>query len=244
MRLDLFIHAEGFSDSRARAREMIEAGCVCVNGEIVRKASRPVRESDQITVRPLHPFVSRGGVKLAHGLDHFAINPEGLNCLDVGQSTGGFTDVLLSRGAAHVTGVEVGHGQLHESLRTDPRVTFLEKTDSRSLNIGDLPAPVSLIVCDVSFISITKALEGFTRFLAPDGVLIGLFKPQFEVGRAHIGKGGIVQDKAATDAAKLALERWITSQSCTFLGWTISPIAGGDGNQEWLFAARSYSTTQ
>jgi 23S rRNA (cytidine1920-2'-O)/16S rRNA (cytidine1409-2'-O)-methyltransferase len=238
VRLDLFLVAGGHAPTRARARQMIDAACVTVNGSLVTKPAQMVGPSDVVAALPLHHFVSRGGLKLSHALDHFGITAQGQVCLDIGQSTGGFTDVLLRRGADHVIGIEVGHGQLDNGLRADPRVTVFEKADIRTLTPTDIKTSVSLIVCDVSFISLQKALAGIARFFKGQGTLIVLFKPQFEVGRNHIGKGGIVTDLAATVQARLAVQSWVTREGAEFLGWTPSPITGGDGNQEWLFAAR------
>jgi 23S rRNA (cytidine1920-2'-O)/16S rRNA (cytidine1409-2'-O)-methyltransferase len=184
-----------------------------------------------------HPWVSRGGLKLAHGLGSFAIDPAGCLCLDVGASTGGFTDVLLSRGAAKVYAVDVGHGQLAWKLRTDPRVVVLEKTNARHLDRALIPEPVDLVVCDASFISLTLVLPAALALAKPDARLVALIKPQFEVGKGEVGKGGVVRDPAQHEAVCAKIRGWLEAQGWRVLGLTESPITGPEGNREFLIAA-------
>ncbi len=237
-RADKMLVALGHFESRAAARAAIEAGLVSADGKPVTKPSETLSSSAQIAAAPAHPYVSRGGVKLAHALDIFAINPLGLTCLDIGASTGGFTDVLLRRGAAHVTAIDVGHGQLHPSLAADARVTALEGLDARSVTSAHLSGAPALIVCDTSFIALAKLLAAPLSLAAPQAGLIALFKPQFEVGRDHVGKGGIVKDETAVAAAQAALSDWLGASGWPVLQWTASPITGGDGNREALLHAR------
>lgn len=236
-RLDVELVQRGLAPSRAQAREAIETGKVTVNGVLATKAGQVVSDGALIEAIPLHPWVSRGGIKLAHALDVFKVDPAGRHCLDIGSSTGGFTDVLLSRGARRVVAVDVGSGQLHPRLRDDPRVISLETTDARSLAPDAIIEPPTLLVCDASFIGLAKLLAVPLSLAAPDARLVALFKPQFEVGRENIGKGGIVTDLAATDAAAQALTGWLEQAGWAVEAWTDSPIAGGDGNRERLFLA-------
>ena len=236
-RLDVELVQRGLAPSRAQAREAIETGKVTVNGVLATKAGQVVSDGALIEAIPLHPWVSRGGIKLAHALDVFKVDPAGRHCLDIGSSTGGFTDVLLSGGARRVVAVDVGSGQLHPRLRDDPRVISLETTDARSLAPDAIIEPPTLLVCDASFIGLAKLLAVPLSLAAPDARLVALFKPQFEVGRENIGKGGIVTDLAATDAAAQALTAWLDQAGWAVRAWTDSPIAGGDGNRERLFLA-------
>ena len=190
-----------------------------------------------------HPWVSRGGVKLAHALDHFAIDPAGAVALDIGASTGGFTDVLLTRGAARVYAVDVGHGQLAWKLRQDPRVAVLERRNARTLTRDDIPEPPDLVVCDASFISLTVVLPAALALAAPAARLVALIKPQFEVGKGRVGKGGVVRDPALHREVCDRIADWLGAQP----GWRVeglteSPIRGPEGNIEFLvFARRSPS---
>lgn len=227
----------GFFESRARAQAAIAAGLVVADGEQVAKASQLLAEAAAITATPAHPYVSRGGLKLAAALDHFGLSPERLACLDCGASTGGFTDVLLRRGAASVIAVDTGHGQLHPSLCGDGRVTLLEGTDIRTLEPSALASLPAFIVCDVSFVSLTLVLPALSRLAAQAATLIVLIKPQFEVGRAAIGKGGIVRDESATAMALARIETAVAALGWRCLGRIDSPIVGGDGNAEYLLAA-------
>lgn len=237
-RADLVLVERGIFESRARARAAIEAGLVRADGVAVARASDLVAPAAEIAAEPPHPYVSRAGLKLAHALDRFAIDPAGLVCLDVGASTGGFTDVLLRRGAAHVHAVDVGRGQLHPSLARDPRVTSREATDIRRLDAGALPEPARLVTIDVSFISLRLVLPELLRHVREDAWLVALVKPQFEVGRAGIGRGGLVRDAAAASCSVEAVRDLVVELGFRIVGEDASPITGGDGNREYLIAAR------
>lgn len=236
-RLDVELVRRGLSPSRGQAREAIEAGKVRVDGVAATKPGQQVNGATRIEAEALHPWVSRGGLKLEHALAVFGIDVAGQACLDIGSSTGGFTDVLLTRGARRVVAVDVGTGQLHPKLKADPRVVLLESTDARNLTAEMLVEPPAVLVCDASFIGLAKLLGRPLELAAPDAVLVALFKPQFEVGRDHIGKGGIVSDEAAKDVAAAALTDWLRQVGWNVLQWADSPIAGGDGNRERLFVA-------
>ena len=235
MRLDLYLSAQE-SISRSEAQRLIKAGSVSVNGKTEIRPSFDVTDSDRIAAdQTLTRFVSRGGVKLDAALDTFSLNPAGSVCIDVGASTGGFTDCLLSRGAMHVYAVENGHSQLAESLQDDERVTSIEGYNARYLNKSDFPLPIRFAVMDVSFISQTLILPALASVLETGATLVSLVKPQFEVGRGKLGKGGIVRDPSAR---KDALQKVADSASaCGFVlrGQMESPIPGGDGNVEYLF---------
>jgi 23S rRNA (cytidine1920-2'-O)/16S rRNA (cytidine1409-2'-O)-methyltransferase len=236
-RADVMLVERGFFESRARAQEAIAAGLVLADGKPVRKASDPVADDAAIVAEAPHPYVSRGGVKLAAALDAFAIDPRGLTCLDVGSSTGGFTEVLLRRGARHVTAVDVGRSQLHARIADDPRVTSLEGTDARALTRDLVPVPVELLVCDVSFISLKLVLPAVMGLLAKRAWLAILVKPQFEAGRDRVRKG-IIRDAAIHQEVCDDLAAFVESLGFTILGIAPSPIAGGDGNREFLLGAR------
>jgi 23S rRNA (cytidine1920-2'-O)/16S rRNA (cytidine1409-2'-O)-methyltransferase len=236
-RADMVLVERGFFSSRAKAREAIEAGLVTLDGRPVTKPSEPVAEDARIEASAPYPWVSRGGVKLAAALDAFGFDPAGKTALDVGASTGGFAHVLLSRGAAHVTCVDVGHSQLHGLIGSDARVTSLEKRDARSLTAADLPAPPQMIVCDVSFISLEKILPAVLPLAAPQAEAALLIKPQFEVG-PDLVKKGLVRDAGAQKAACARIEQRVASLGWTVLGLIASPIEGGDGNREFLLGAR------
>ena len=193
----------------------------------------------QITASSPHPWVSRAGLKLAHALDVFNVNPKGRTCLDVGASTGGFTQVLLARGAARIYAVDVGRGQLHASLENDKSIISMERTDARNLKAQDLMPPPDLIVCDVSFISCMKALQVPLRLAARPAQIITLVKPQFEVGKEGVGKGGIVRDQGLALAAVKRAELWFAQQGWEVAAQDISPIKGASGNAEYLLHARS-----
>jgi 23S rRNA (cytidine1920-2'-O)/16S rRNA (cytidine1409-2'-O)-methyltransferase len=234
LRADKLLVERGLFDSRAKAQAAIEAGLVAANGAIVRKASDEIARDADLKAAPAHPYVSRGGVKLAAALDHFNIDPKDRICLDAGASTGGFTEVLVERGARRVYAVDVGTGQLHASLRARPEVLSLEQTDIRTLPALD-EAP-SLVAIDVSFISLKQVLPAATALAAKEAVLIALIKPQFEAGRDRVKKG-VVRDAAVHKAVCDDI-----TAAAAALGWTIrgivpSPIAGGDGNAEFLLVA-------
>jgi 23S rRNA (cytidine1920-2'-O)/16S rRNA (cytidine1409-2'-O)-methyltransferase len=237
MRADLLLVARGLAESRAKARAAIESGGVRADGAPVEKPSDLIDERAVLEVAPPHPWVSRGGVKLAHALDAFAVDPAGRICLDVGASTGGFTHVLLTRGAACVYAVDVGSGQLHASLRADPRVVSLERTDARTLTRAQIPERPSLIVCDVSFIGAAKALAVPLSLAAEHADLVALIKPQFEAG-PNAGKAGVLADDVGRSAARAAIASLDGLAGFRVVASTESPIRGADGNLEWLMHAR------
>lgn len=237
MRADQYLVRHGFFDTRARAQMAIMAGCVRVDGQIIDKPSRTIPDGARVEAEPAHPYVSRAALKLVAGLDAFGVDPAARVCLDIGASTGGFSQVLLERGARHVTAVDVGRDQLHLSLRGEARLTSLEGLDARVLTLEHLPEAPSLIVCDASFIGLMKVLPPALALAAQGAQLVALFKPQFEVGRAFVGKGGVVRDEAA---AARSLDN--VQDALRALGWTVSgsapsPVTGSDGNQETLVHA-------
>ncbi|MEP7209904.1 MAG: TlyA family RNA methyltransferase [Alphaproteobacteria bacterium] len=239
-RLDIELARRGLGASRTQARAAIEAGNVKVNGAVATKPGQMVGADATIDWAPAHPWVSRGALKLVHALEAFGVDPAGRACLDVGASTGGFTEVLLSKGARRVIAVDVGRGQLHPKLARDPRVVSLEGTDARDLTAALLGEPPSVLTCDASFIGLAKVLGTPLSLAAEQAELVTLFKPQFEVGPAFVGKGGIVSDIAAADRAAAVFEVWLGEQSWTVRGRAESPILGGDGNRErLLYSVRS-----
>lgn len=238
IRADRALVERGLFESRARAQAAIEAGLVRADGRTVARASDLVARGAVLDAEQPFPWVSRGGVKLAAALDVAGLEITGLEALDVGASTGGFTQVLLARGAKRVHAVDVGRGQLHARLRTDPRVVSMEETDIRTLAREALPR-MGIVTIDVSFISLRQVLPAALAFAAPSARLVALVKPQFEVGREKLSRGGIVKDAAARAAAASAVEDGLAG-----LGWHVdirlpSPIAGGDGNEESLIVARA-----
>jgi 23S rRNA (cytidine1920-2'-O)/16S rRNA (cytidine1409-2'-O)-methyltransferase len=236
-RADILLVERGFFSSRARAQAAIAAGFVRVGGVALTKASEAVAADAAIEAEPPHPYVSRGGVKLAAALDAFALDPGGLLCLDVGASTGGFTDALLKRGAARIVAVDVGRGQLDSRLRADSRVRSREGLDARALTAEILGAPPAAIVVDVSFISQRLILPHVLKLAAESAWLVSLVKPQFEVGPAEIVKGR-VRSQAAFERACAEVSACVEAQEWTVLGVMPSPILGGDGAKEFLLAAR------
>lgn len=236
-RADVALVARGFFESRAKAREAIDAGLVTLNGRPVAKPSEPVGPEAQLAAQAPYPWVSRGGVKLAHALDIFALDPAGRSALDIGASTGGFSDVLLSRNIAHITCVDVGHSQLHEKIARDPRVRSLEKRDARSLTPDDFTTPPEIIVGDVSFISLTKILPCVLPLAAEKAEAVFLIKPQFEVG-PDLVKKGVVRDISARQKACDAIVALTENLRWRVSGVVPSPIEGGDGNVEFLMGAR------
>jgi 23S rRNA (cytidine1920-2'-O)/16S rRNA (cytidine1409-2'-O)-methyltransferase len=239
IRADVALVEQGLVDSRARAQALILAGQVLEGTRRVDKPGQLVG-GEPLTLRGQdHPWVSRGGLKLVKGLDQFAIDPAGLVCLDVGASTGGFTDVLLSRGAARVYAVDVGHGQLAWKLRSDPRVVVLERTNARYLNAEQVPEPVDLAVCDASFIGLATVLPAALSLVRPGGRLVALIKPQFEVGKGRVGKGGVVRDPALHQEVCDTVSAWLASlPGWRVLGLEESPILGPEGNKEFLIAGQ------
>jgi 23S rRNA (cytidine1920-2'-O)/16S rRNA (cytidine1409-2'-O)-methyltransferase len=238
-RLDQVLVARGLAESRAKAQALIMAGKVKSGDRTLDKPGQPVAADIALIVaEPEHPWVSRGGQKLAHGLAHFGLSPAGLVCLDIGASTGGFTDVLLQAGAARVYAVDVGHGQLDWRLRQDGRVAVLERTNARHLTAEQVREPVHAIVCDASFIGLRTVLPAALALAASEAWLVALIKPQFEVGKDKVGKGGVVRDPALHAWACETIVAWLGEQGWTVLGATESPITGPKGNREFLVAAR------
>jgi 23S rRNA (cytidine1920-2'-O)/16S rRNA (cytidine1409-2'-O)-methyltransferase len=240
LRLDQALVERGLAESRAKAQALVLAGVVFSGEKRLDKPGTSIAADLPIEVRGQpHPYVSRGGLKLQRALEAFAIDPAGKIALDVGASTGGFTDLLLQRGATKVYAVDVGHGQLAWKLRTDPRVVVLERFNIRNISREQVPDPIDLIVCDVSFIGLEKALPAALALAAPGAWLATLIKPQFEVGKGQVGKGGIVRDPALHEEVCQRIEAWVLAQP----GWQVvgivpSPIKGADGNREFLLGAR------
>jgi 23S rRNA (cytidine1920-2'-O)/16S rRNA (cytidine1409-2'-O)-methyltransferase len=239
LRLDVLLAERGLTPSRERARAVILAGQVTVDGQVVSKAGTAVAAGARVElIQPDHPYVGRGGVKLAHALDEFRIVVEGRDALDIGASTGGFTDVLLRRGAVRVVALDVGHGQLDWRIRNDPRVVVIEGRNARFLAPEDLPGPVDLVVVDVSFISLSQILPHVPAVLRGGADVVALVKPQFEAGRDEVGKKGIVRDP---DVHARAIDR-VTAAAAgaglSRIAMTPSPITGAEGNQEFLLHLR------
>ena len=238
-RADQLLVARGLAESRSRAQALIMAGAVFSGDRKIAKAGDLLAEEAALEVKGKdHPWVSRGGLKLDHGLSHFGFDVAGAVALDVGSSTGGFTDVLLSRGAAKVYAIDVGTNQLAWKLRQDPRVIVHEQTNARNLTAEIIPEPVDILVCDASFIGLAKVLEAPLRLARPGGKLIALVKPQFEAGREEVGKGGVVRDPDVHRRVCDAAAAWVESQGWTVLGVTESPITGPEGNKEFLLGAQ------
>ena len=238
-RIDQLLVARGMVESRARAQAMVLAGLVYSGDTRIAKPGQVLPEDAAIELRGRdHPWVSRGGVKLAHALDKFALDPTGATAMDIGSSTGGFTDVLLSRGAARVFAVDSGTNQLAWKLRQDPRVTVLEKTSARVLTEREIDAPCDWVVCDASFIGLAKVLEVPLRLAAPRCQLVALIKPQFEVGKGEVGKGGVVRDPALHARVCGEVQSWLEGAGWQVAGITESPIKGPEGNTEFLIVAR------
>ncbi len=239
-RADVALVERGLVESRAKAQALIMAGKVFAGERKLAKAGESIAEDQALEVRGQdHPWVSRGGLKLAHALQAFDLDPTGLTCLDVGASTGGFTDVLLRHGAAKVYAVDVGHGQLAWKLRNDPRVVVLERTNARTLTAEQVPEPVDLLVCDASFIGLEVLLPAPLALTAPGAAMAVLIKPQFEVGKERVGKGGVVRDPALHEEVCARIRAWVEAQP----GWTVegvveSPVTGPEGNKEFLMVAR------
>ncbi|HKW69415.1 MAG TPA: TlyA family RNA methyltransferase [Candidatus Dormibacteraeota bacterium] len=228
-RLDVVVTQHGLAESRERAQALILAGKVRVGGETVRRPDRTVSDDAAIAVDAEPGYASRGALKLAPALDRFGVDPNQKVCADIGASTGGFADVLLRRGAARVYAVDVGRGLLHWRIRQDPRVVVMERLNARDLE--SFPEPVSLVVADVSFISLEKILPAVRR-AAPDAEVVALFKPQFEVGRSEVGKGGIVRNLGAVDAALQRFREWCVANGYAVVAEAPSEVAGAEGNRE------------
>lgn len=239
-RADLMLVATGLVESRAKAQALIMAGLVYAGTARVKKAGDLLPEGAALSVKGQdHPWVSRGGVKLAHGLDFFGFDPAGRVGLDVGASTGGFTDVLLTRGAERVYAVDVGHGQLAWKLRSDPRVIVLEKTNARHLTAETVPAVIGALVCDASFIGLQIVLPAAMALCAPGAFAVALIKPQFEAGPEHVGKGGVVRDAAVHEAVCEKISQWWAGlPGWRVLGVEKSPLTGPEGNVEFLIGAQ------
>jgi 23S rRNA (cytidine1920-2'-O)/16S rRNA (cytidine1409-2'-O)-methyltransferase len=247
VRADVALVERGFFESRAKARAAIEAGLVTADGVRIGKPSQALAPDARVEASAPHPWVSRGGVKLAHALDCFGFNPAGRLCVDIGASTGGFTQVLLARGAALVIAVDVGHEQLHPTLANDPRVVSLEKTDARALtrqiieraarDAGLDAARAMLITCDVSFIGLDKVLPPALALATPGSELVALIKPQFEAGAGR-RKGGVVKDAALHEQVSRDIAQTVMMEGWHVLSIEASPILGGDGNREFLIGAR------
>ncbi len=237
-RADQHLVTLGLAESRTRAQALILAGLVFAGDRKIDKAGQAVDPVVALTVKGRdHPWVSRGGIKLAHGLDHFGWDVAGVTAIDVGSSTGGFTDVLLTRGAVHVFAVDSGTNQLAWKLRDDPRVTVLEQTSARILTADHVPVPIDLIVCDASFIGLAKVLAVPLTFAAPAARLLALIKPQFEAGRGEVGKGGVVRDPVVHSRVCADVTAWVAGQGWAVAGVVPSPITGPEGNIEFLIAA-------
>ncbi|HEX8624102.1 MAG TPA: TlyA family RNA methyltransferase [Allosphingosinicella sp.] len=242
-RTDQMLVDRGLAESRAKAQALILAGLVFSGERKIEKAGQALSDDAPLEVRGReHPWVSRGGIKLAHALEHFGWDVAGSVALDVGSSTGGFTDVLLHKGAAKVFAVDVGTNQLAWKLRQDPRVVVHEKTNARYLTGEVVTEPVDVIVCDASFISLAKVLDKALDFAKPGAGLIALVKPQFEAERGEIGKGGVVRDPAVHERVCRAAAEWLSSRGWTVEGVAESPIKGPEGNVEFLLAARQPET--
>lgn len=243
VRADQQLLAQGLAETRARAQALIIGGKVLLGDRRIDKPGQQLPEGSILSLKEKdHPWVSRGGLKLDHALSHFNWDIQGAIVIDVGSSTGGFTHVALTKGAAHVYAVDVGHGQLDWRLRNDDRVTVLEKTNARYLTQDHIPTVPSLIVCDASFISLKSVLPASMALLAPGGRMVALIKPQFEVGKGEVGKGGVVRDPAQHEAVCGEIRSWLAED----LGWRVdgvekSPITGPKGNVEFLIAAQKPS---
>lgn len=239
VRADQLLVDNGLAESRARAQALILAGLVFLGDKKVEKAGQQVAVDAELDVRGRdHPWVSRGGIKLAHAIEEFGIDVTGFVAIDVGSSTGGFTDVLLTGGAAKVYAVDSGTNQLAWKLRSDDRVIVHEQTSARILTDAHIPEPVDIIVCDASFISLAKVLEKPIGFAKPGAQMVALIKPQFEARREEVGKNGVIRDSAVHDRVCAEVQDWVVAQGWTVAGLTQSPITGPQGNVEFLLYAR------
>lgn len=240
-RLDAELVRRDLVTSRSEAQTLIDARRVLVNGAVAEKASRQVAPGDQVHIEgPPSQYVGRGALKLLHALETFGIDVTGMRALDAGASTGGFTDVLLQRGADHVVAVDVGHGQLHERLRADARVTNLERTNVRSIDAASIGGPVDIVVGDLSFISLRLVIAPLAAVCQPGASMVLLVKPQFEAGKAEVSRGrGVVTDPDVHARVTVEIDRAFVEAGCEVAGWTDSPITGADGNREFLIHART-----
>jgi 23S rRNA (cytidine1920-2'-O)/16S rRNA (cytidine1409-2'-O)-methyltransferase len=237
-RADQLLLIRGLAESRTKAQALIMAGAVFSGERKIAKAGEMLAEDAALEVRGKdHPWVSRGGIKLDHGLTHFGFDATGAVALDVGSSTGGFTDVLLSRGAAKIYAVDVGTNQLAWKLRQDSRVVVHEQTNARNLDVSIVPEPVDVVVCDASFIGLAKVLEAPLKLARAGARLVALVKPQFEAGREEVGKGGVVRDPAVHERVCADAAAWVETQGWSVVGITPSPITGPEGNVEFLLGA-------
>jgi len=238
VRADQLLVAQGLAESRTRAQALILAGIVFVGDRRIAKAGDLIPDDAVLTVKGRdHPWVSRGGVKLDHGLNHFGFDVTGATALDVGSSTGGFTDVLLTRGVTKVFAVDVGTNQLAWKLRQDPRVVVHEQTNAKIITTDLIPQPIDIVVCDASFIGLAKLLGPALGLARPGAHLVALIKPQFEAGRGEVGKGGVVRDPAIHQRVCDEVAEWISGQGWTVAGIVPSPITGPEGNIEFLLGA-------
>ena len=240
-RADQILVERGLAESRTRAQAYIMAGNVYAGEQKIAKPGQQLKEGTVLEVRGKeHPWVSRGGLKLVKGLEEFNINVTGFTVIDVGASTGGFTDVCLEHGASKVYAVDVGHGQLAWKIRNDPRVVVLEKTNARYLTDDQIPDQINMIVCDASFIGLRTVLPAAMKLAAPECILVALIKPQFEVGKGKVGKGGVVREPELHKEVCDDIKKWITEDMAnwTVIGLTQSPIKGPEGNVEFLIGAR------
>jgi 23S rRNA (cytidine1920-2'-O)/16S rRNA (cytidine1409-2'-O)-methyltransferase len=241
LRIDNLLVARGLFESRESAQRSIMAGEIRIGDQVAAKASQLVDPDASVTVAEAQRYVGRGGQKLEGALDHFEIDVKDKLALDIGASTGGFTDCLLQRGARKVYAVDVGHGQLAWKIRNDPRVLVLEKVNARALSREQIPEMIDLVVIDVSFISLTLILPSAFDLIAPDGVIVALIKPQFELGREDVGRGGIVRDAALHEKAQQKIARFAETMGHRVIGLVPSTITGTDGNQEFFICLRKRS---
>jgi 23S rRNA (cytidine1920-2'-O)/16S rRNA (cytidine1409-2'-O)-methyltransferase len=240
-RLDLFLVERGYFPSREQAQRAIMAGEIRVGDAVVDKASAKVVPGAVVSVRAASPYVGRGGVKLEGALAHFGVRVQGLTALDIGASTGGFTDCLLQRGATKVYAIDVGHGQLAWKIRSDPRVVVREKLNARFLGRSDVPEPIDLCVIDVSFISLSLILPNAFELVTPNGMILALIKPQFELAAADVGRGGIVREPALHEKAQQKIGDFVLGAGHTVVGIAPAAITGADGNQEFFICVRKQS---
>jgi 23S rRNA (cytidine1920-2'-O)/16S rRNA (cytidine1409-2'-O)-methyltransferase len=245
-RVDQLLVDRGLVESRSRAQALVMAGLVFSGERRIDKPGTALPEDCRLELRGQdHPWVSRGGLKLAKALEAFAIDPAGMVAIDVGASTGGFTDVLLAHGAATIYAVDVGHGQLAWKLRSDPRVVVLERTNARHLTAEQIPEPVDMVVCDASFIGLETVLPAAMAFVRPGGILAALIKPQFEVGKGRVGKGGVVREPELHAEVCERIRDWLASKpGWSVTGLTESPILGPEGNREFLIVGRFIPTAE